>query len=118
VNDLTLNAFNTQDSNNTVATIELVNKGDLIIRDLAYVGLEALKGIINRAAFYLCRLNPSVHVFEKKGDQYVNIDFVNIYKVMKKKDICLIEKEVYLGKKEKLKTRLIIHLMPEEKIKE
>lgn len=118
VNDLTLNAFNTQDSKNAVATIELVNKGDLIIRDLAYVGLEALKGIINRAAFYLCRLNPSVHVFEKQGDQYVKIDFVKIYKIMKKKNLCLIEKEVYFGKKEKLKTRLIIHLMPEEQIKE
>ncbi len=37
---------------------------------------------------------------------------------MKKKNLHLIEKKVYLGKKEKLSTRLIIHLMPEEKIKE
>ncbi len=118
VNDMTLNAFNSQDAKNAVATIELINKGDLVIRDLAYVGLEALNGIIKRFAFYLCRLNPSVHVFEKQGDQYMRLDFVKIYKMMKKKNINLMEKNVYLGKKEKLNTRLIIHLIPEEQIKE
>ena len=60
VSDMTVNAFNSQDAKNAVATIELVNKGDLIIRDLAYVGLDALNGIVKRIAFYLCRLNPIV----------------------------------------------------------
>ena len=118
VNDISLNAFNEQDAKNSVATIELINEGDLIIRDLAYVGLEALNGIIKRAAFYLCRLNPIVCVFEKRGGQFVKVDFVKIYKYMKKRNIQLLEKNVYLGNKEKHNTRLIIHLMPEEQVTE
>jgi len=118
VNDMTLHAFNEQDAKNSVATIELINKGDLIIRDLAYVGLKALKGIIKRAAFYLCRLSPTVQVFEKIDDQYMQLDFVKIYKKMKQENLNLIEKNVYIGKEVKMNTRLIIHLMPEEKIKE
>ena len=118
VNDLSLNAFNDQDAKNAVTTVELVNKGDLIIRDLAYVGLEALNGLVKRAAFYLCRLNPCVYVFEKQGDGYVKIDFVALYKDMKKHNTSLIEKAVYLGKEAEFNTRLIIHLMPAEQIKE
>ncbi len=118
VNDMSLNAFNEQDAKNSLTTVELVNEGDLIIRDLAYVGLEVLNKLIKRAVFYLCRLNPKVCVFEKHGNQFVEIDFVKIYKDMKKHNINLLEKDVYLGKKVKLNTRLIIHLMPEAQIKE
>ena len=35
---------------------------------------------------------------------------------MKKNNIDMLEKEVYLGLKEKLKTRLIIHVMPEKEV--
>jgi hypothetical protein len=35
---------------------------------------------------------------------------------MKKNNMDMLEKEVYLGLKEKLKTRLIIHLMPEKEV--
>jgi len=53
INDLSLNAFNDQDAKNSVATVELVQEGDLVIRDLAYVGLDALNGIIERACCFL-----------------------------------------------------------------
>lgn len=118
VNDLSLNAFNDQDATNAVATVELVKEGDLVIRDLAYANLEALNGIIQNIAFYLCRLNPKIYVFEKQGDETVKLNFSHLYKDMKKRNITLIEKEVYLGKEATFKTRLIIHLMPEELIKE
>jgi hypothetical protein len=116
INDLTLNAFNDQDAKNSVATMELTNAGDLIIRDLAYVGLEALKGIVRHSAFYLCRLSPGLNVYEKQDGKYVIIDFVKIYHYMKKRNLSCLEKEVFLGKREKFKTRLIINLMPEGEI--
>jgi len=118
INDISLNAFNDQDSRNAVTTVELVNEGDLVIRDLAYVGLEALKGIVKQVAFFLCRLSPTVFIYEKIGDVYVKIDFVKIYAYMKKRNMKFIEKDVYIGKTEKFNTRLIIHLMPAEQIKE
>jgi len=118
INDMSLNAFNDQDATNSISTVELVKKGDLIIRDLAYANLDALNGIIGNSAFYLCRLNPKIYVFEERTDEYVILDFVKLYYDMKKCNISLIEKEVYLGKKAKFKTRLILHLMPEDIIKE
>lgn len=118
INDLSLNAFNDQDAKNSVATIELVNEGDLIIRDLAYVSLGVLKGVVERAAFYLCRLNTNVKVYEKKGDQYVEINFAKIRGSMKKRGLSMIDKEVFLGKKDKFRTRLVIHLMPDDEISE
>ena len=39
INDLSLNAFNDQDASDAIATVDLLQAGDLIIRDLAYVGL-------------------------------------------------------------------------------
>ena len=66
INDLSLNAFNDQDATDAIATVELLKTGDLIIRDLAYVGLQALQEIIRKAAFFLCRLSPNVKVYECK----------------------------------------------------
>lgn len=116
INDLSLNAFNDQDATNSVATVVLLNAGDLVVRDLAYVGLKALKAIIKKAAYFLCRLSPSVNVYELKGDQYVEIVFSRIRRYMEKRGLAMMEKEVYLGKQEKLKTRLVIHLMPADEV--
>jgi len=79
INDLSLNAFNNQDAKNAVATVDLISEGDLIIRDLAYVGLEALKGVAKQMAYYLCRLNPNVTVYEKKT--------VNMWRLILKKSV-------------------------------
>ena len=116
INDLSLNAFNDQDATNSVATIDLLSAGDLIIRDLAYVGLAALKTIIKKLAFFLCRLGTGVKVYELTGDQYTELDFSSIRRYMEKRGLVVMEKEVYLGKQEKLKTRLVIHLMPADEV--
>ena len=116
INDLSLNAFNDQDATNSVATIDLLSAGDLIVRDLAYVGLTALKGIINKVAYFLCRVSPGVKVYELIGDQYVELAFTQIRRYMKRVGLSMMEKEVYLGKIEKLKTRLVIHLMPADEV--
>ena len=118
INDLSLNAFNDQDAKNAMATVELINKNDLIIRDLAYAGLDALRGIVKRSAYYLCRLNPIVKVYECKQDEYVELDFVKIRRELQTKGITMMEKTVFLGKEESFCTRLIIHLMPEAEVNE
>jgi hypothetical protein len=114
INDLSVNAFNQQDAKDSLATIELTNKGDLIIRDLAYMSLEVLQAIESIRAFYLCRVNPIVHIYEKNKDKYGKIDFIEVAHYMKKHDLKRLEKEVYLGSREKMKTRLILYLLPEQ----
>ena len=93
INDLSLNAFNDQDATDAVATVDLRKAGDLIIRDLAYVGLQALQGIIQQSAFYLCRLSPIAKVYERKGDQYVEIAFKKVRSDMEKRGLTMTEKE-------------------------
>jgi len=114
INDLSVTAFNRQDAKDSLATIELIDPGDLIIRDLAYMGLEVLKAIRIKEAFYLCRAHPTVHILQKHQDEYKQIDFVEITQYMKTHNLSCLEKEVYLGSKEKFKTRLVFYLLPQE----
>ena len=116
INDLSLNAFNDQDAKDSVATMELTKERDLIIRDLAYMSLEALQLIVKNLAFFLCRANPNVYIYEKQGDEYKKIDFVKITAFMRKYNLGSIQREVYLGSKEKLQVRLIIYLLPEQQV--
>ena len=53
INDLSVNAFNRQDATDSAATVELTEKGDLIIRDLACMSLPVLKKIIEKESFFL-----------------------------------------------------------------
>ncbi len=116
ITDISINAFNQQDAKDSIATIENVNQGDLIIRDLAYMSIEVLKTIIRKLALYLCRPNAGVKMYELKNGKYVEINFFKVVKYMKKHKISVMEKDVYYGSIDKLKTRLILHLLPEDKL--
>jgi hypothetical protein len=111
--DLSMNAFNDQDATNSVETIELTSAGDIIIRDLAYMSIEVLQAIAKRSAFYLCRPSPSTNIYEMKSDTYCKLDFVGLFKYMQKNGIETLEREVYLGAKELFKTRMALHLLPQ-----
>jgi len=117
INDLSVNAFNDQDAKDSVATIELTEKGDLIIRDLAYMSFEVLEYISDNMRYFLCRANPNAYLYEFKAGEYVKIDFTEVTKYMQKHGIDVLEKEVYLVRqKKKLKVRLILHLLPSNEI--
>ena len=116
INDLSLHAFNDQDASNSLETMELLQSGDLIIRDLAYVGMQALKAMIKRTVYYLCRLGTQVKVYEKRGDQFVEVRFCKIRHFMERQGLDRMEMTVYIGKEEKLKTRLIIHRLPDDEV--
>lgn len=116
INDLSLNAFNDQDSNDSLATIELTQEGDLIIRDMGYTSLAVLQEVIALKGFFVGRLNPNISVYEFKKGCYEKLDFVKLHKYMKKHNLSTLEKEVHLGSKEKLKVRLVIYLLPEQEV--
>ncbi len=115
INDLSINAFNDQDSKNSIATLELTEEGDLIIRDLAYMSLEALEAIEKSYRYFLCRANTNTYLYEIENLEFKKMDFAKITKYMNKNNIQMLEKEAYLGG-DKLKVRLILHLLPAEKI--
>jgi hypothetical protein len=119
INDLSLHAFCDQDAPNSLATLEKTKAGDVILRDLAYLNLDFFEQLAYiRQAFYLFRAHPTIYIYEKKEDGYVKIDFSKITNYMKQHNLRSMEKEVYLGQQKKLKTRLIIYLLPEQQVAE
>lgn len=114
INDLSVQAFNDQDATDSLETIELTQEGDLIIRDLAYMNLGVIKRLIDKGAFVLCRLQYNVNVYEMKNNNYEVFDFVKLRTFMQQHKLAVIEKQVYLGSVERLKLRLVIHLLPDE----
>lgn len=91
-----------------------VHKGDLIIRDLGYFGIEVLKTINSNKALYLSKLKPNVGVFEKDDGKFIKLDFDKLYKWMTKNGIKTLEKEVYIGGEAKMPTRLMVDMLPKE----
>ncbi len=116
ITDISLNAFNDQDAKNSLATIEQTQAGDLVLRDLAYMSIPVLKAIIHKVAYFLCRPKAQVKIYKFKKGKYTELNFVNIVKHMKKMKISFLEEEIYYGKKDKLKFRLIMHLMPDAEV--
>ena len=111
--DLSLNAFNEQDAKNSVLTLDVVNDGDLIVRDLAYMHLESLQGIVQRIGHFLCRLNTRAKVYQEQNGKLIALDFSAIVQAMRQHNIRQTEETVFIGKDQELQVRLFIYLLPE-----
>lgn len=118
VSDLSLHAFNDSDIENAKSEDYNTGSNCLYIRDLGYVSNEILRNINKSKNYYINRLKPNIAVFEKKGGLYKKIDFSEILSYMNKNGTERLEREVYVGKDDKFKTRLIILKMPEDAINE
>jgi hypothetical protein len=92
-----------QDSRETLDNIE---KGDLLIRDLAYTSQNYINHITTTKGYYLNRLNSKWSIYDKHGSL---IDFSKIGKRLKKHSLSVIELDanILIGK-QRLDTRLIV----------
>jgi len=118
VTDLSLFPFVVQDATNAADTLDNIKKNELIIRDLGYINIPTLRGIQYKDAFFTNRMQTSVNVYEFKNEKFVEIDFVKLHKSMMKNGLTVIEKEVYIGKKEQFKTKMIVETLPQKHYEE
>ena len=116
--DLSLNGFTEQDAKNSTMTLDVVNEGDLVIRDLAYMHITALRGILERLGDFLCRLQSNRQVYQLQDGKVVELDFARIVHAMEKCEIDKIEEKVFLDKKMTLEVRLFIYLLPQDVYRE
>lgn len=116
--DLNLFPFVVQDMTNAKDTIGNICDNELLIRDLGYIKIDYLRTIEEKGAFYINRLHSSTNAYEKKEGKFVKLDLVKLYKYMRKNTLARIVKGVYIGAKEKFKTRIIIELLPDKLYKE
>ena len=98
-----------QDSKETVDDIE---KRSLNIRDLGYVTSTYIKAVEKRGAYYLNRL-PKIGVYRMVNGEYRSIDWYAMDKKIKKGKFEQLEQEVYIGSKDKIKTRMVLTPVPQ-----
>jgi hypothetical protein len=113
---LTLGPYNTQDATDALTTVESINAGELIIRDLAYMHPKAIRKIIERLAYFIARLHPQYIVYEHKNGELVEVDFEKLYNYMKDHRLTILEKDIVLDKNDPLALRLIVSLLPDEEV--
>ncbi len=114
ITDLSLHAFVDQDGTDAKNTVERINANELVMRDLGYISTAVMKEIQKKEAYYLNRTQATINVYQIKNGELISVDFVKINKYMNKMGLSVIELDVYLGKKDKFKTRLIIGSIPTE----
>ena len=112
--DLDITPGNRPDSKDAQEKNWNILKNDLIIRDLGYFSLDTLSDVEQAGAYFLSRLNFKTIVYEKIKGVLLELDFGKLYRHMKQNSINRIEKQVLMGKEDKLPVRLIIELMPDQ----
>ena len=101
-----ITAFTNNDQSASPLILDIIEKGDLILRDLGYLVLSVLTAIQLRGAFYISRLKYGICLYEADGQTPLNL-----LKKLKKNGF--FDEEIYAGKKEKVRCRLVAIPLPE-----
>jgi Transposase DDE domain len=91
--------------------IAYLKPSSLSIRDLGYFSIPALRMIQNKCAYYLSRLSITSYVYLNEND----VEPLNVPEFLKKKHaegVSSINVLVYVGQKERFKTRLVAEKVP------
>lgn len=116
ITDLSLHAFNRQDVVNARETIDQVNEGELIVRDLAYFSqMDIIGEITARHGYFIAKLSPSIKKILISNDQqdYSRIDFEQLLERMNKKGLQRTEYQALIGEN-KHQVRLLIEVVPDQ----
>jgi hypothetical protein len=111
--DLSLTPANRPDARDAVELLDTVEKNDLVIRDLGYYAFSSFSNISSKGAFFISRLGSKTNVYEMKNEKLQRIDFKALYHEMKRNELSMVYKDVFIGTKAKIPVRLAIELMPD-----
>ena len=95
-------------------TLDDIEKGDLHIRDLGYVTMPYLNGVVDRKAYFLNRLPTTINVYCQKKEEYLLLNWKSIDKEFRNKGLTQMELNVVLSKKYKLPSRMVIVPVPDD----
>ena len=97
---LSLNAFTNNDQSASGIALPVLKKGDLLLRDLGYFVLEALRQINDKQAFFISRLKYGITLYDENGKE------VTWKSISKRKAI--IDRKVWVGKEHKIAVRIVM----------
>ena len=106
-----LTPWNIPDQKYVDHVVALAQKGCLFIFDLGYFKLKAFAHVVSVHAYFLSRLNHKVNIFEGIASHLPILDLVNLLKTFTGN---IIEKQVFIGTKERISCRLIAVRVPEQ----
>lgn len=89
-----------------------IGKNDLKLKDLGYFKVSHLEYIDKSEAFYISRVKTTTNIYKKVNKKYSKIDLTEYSSSLKEGETIEIP-EVYIGAKEKLKTRIIVTKLTE-----
>ena len=106
-----LTPWNIPDQKYVDHVVALAQKGCLFIFDLGYFKLKAFAHIASVHAYFLSRLNHKVNIYEGIASHLPALDFVNLLKAT---TAGIIEKQIFIGTKERISCRLIAVRVPDQ----
>jgi hypothetical protein len=112
VNDLTVSDALRQDVTDAQETMDAIEKGSLIIRDLGYFSTRVLEHVHQQEAYYITRAKPKMNFIHARSGEH--IDFNAIYRKMKRNKLSQVELPLIMG--DKLHSRLIVEMLPKKEV--
>lgn len=100
-----------QDSKETLGKIE---KNDLLVRDLGYVTMTYMNGVVKNEAYFLNRLATSINVYSYKDEECQSINWAELDKQFEKNALSKMELDVVLTTKHKLGARMVLTPVPKQ----
>jgi hypothetical protein len=111
VKSMTIHGANENDQSLSPNTLEHLNRGDLHIADLGYFVLGDFKKMDDIGAYFLSRYKSRTNIYLKKEDK----DKFDLISYLGKQKGNIIEfEEIYIGKNERLKSRIICYRLPKD----
>ena len=111
IQNLSITGSNVTDQSTAWNTLKLLQKDDLVIRDLGYFSTSIFSRINKQGAFFLSRFKQRVNVYTLEGEK---IDNLPKYIDQKYPHSSVIELNVLIGSNEKSPVRLIAYRVPEK----
>lgn len=113
VKDLSVTDALRQDTTDAQQTMDDIEEGSLILRDLGYFSTSVLEQTQHRGAYYITRAKPNMTFIDCQTGQYLN--FNKIYREMRDRRLAQMEIVVLVGD-QYLPNRLIIEMLPENEV--
>jgi len=107
--DLNLTSGCRNDQRDSNESIDSINEGELLIRDLGYTTSTYLSAVAAKQAYFLNRLPTQMNVYATNNDNK-QIDFEKICKKLKRYNLPYMELDVLVGKNAQIPCRLVVSL--------
>jgi hypothetical protein len=102
------------DQQDSKETLDEIKKNDLLVRDLCYVTMTYLNGVVKNEAYFLNRLPTSINIYSCKDQEYQLIDWAEVDKQFEKNALSQMELNVVLTSKHKIGARIVLAPVPKE----